>query len=72
MTRDEFESAYAARSGMTVDRLHELGRRAYPCRCLEEICEGWQMISHEAAQTEIELGRLTLEEVRIITEGERK
>ena len=43
MTAEEFEAAYAARSGMTVAFLHENGLYAEPCDCGEEICEGWAM-----------------------------
>jgi hypothetical protein len=43
VTREQFEAAYAARSGVTVDFLHEHGRRAEPCDCGEPGCEGWQM-----------------------------
>ena len=43
MTRYEFEAAYAARSGITVERLHQAGRYAEPCDCGDDICEGWAM-----------------------------
>ncbi len=43
MTKDEFEAAYAARSGVTVQRLYEMGRYGAPCNCGDESCEGWQM-----------------------------
>ena len=39
----EFEAAYAARSGVTVDWLHAHGRYAERCDCGEEMCEGWAM-----------------------------
>lgn len=42
-TRDEFEAAYAARSNVTVERLHAWGRYAEPCNCDDPMCEGWQM-----------------------------
>jgi hypothetical protein len=45
MTADEFEAAYAARSGVTIESLHKYGKRARPCRCEAPECEGWQMIS---------------------------
>lgn len=44
MTKDEFEQGYAARSGVTVDWLHDHGRRGGPCCCGEDDCEGWQML----------------------------
>lgn len=43
LTGDEFEAAYAARAGVTVEALHRHGRFAEPCDCGESICEGWQM-----------------------------
>jgi hypothetical protein len=55
MTRDEFEVAYAARSGLTVERLHELGQYAYPCRCDFEHCPGWAMLSTEEIERQEEL-----------------
>ena len=45
MTADEFEAAYAARSGLTVARLRELGRVVKPCDCGDEICDGWQSVN---------------------------
>lgn len=47
MTKNEFERAYARRSGITVKQLHKLGRYAKPCNCGEEICEGWQITSKQ-------------------------
>lgn len=44
MTRDEFETGYAERSGITVEWLHEYGRWAAPCDCGEDGCEGWLML----------------------------
>ena len=43
MTREEFEAYYAERSGMTVEKLHELGLHGEPCDCGEDGCEGWAM-----------------------------
>lgn len=48
MTQDEFERAYADRSGVTVEWLRE-HRTARPCECHEDTCEGWQMLSLERA-----------------------
>jgi hypothetical protein len=48
MTLDEFEAAYAANSGITVEQLHRLGRHAAPCDCGDDMCVGWQMISGTA------------------------
>lgn len=40
---EQFEAAYAARSGVTVEFLHQHGRWAEPCDCGTETCEGWAM-----------------------------
>lgn len=47
ITAEEFERRYAAASGITVERLRELGRIVAPCDCGESICEGWQSTSAE-------------------------
>lgn len=49
ITRDEFERAYAERSGMTVEQLRELGRVVVRCWCHEPECDGWASVSAEAA-----------------------
>ncbi len=49
MTADEFEAAYAKRSGLTVERLRALGRVVRPCDCGSEDCQGWQSISATTA-----------------------
>lgn len=46
MTRDEFERAFAKRSGVTVERLHDAGRWAKRCHCGGVDCYGWEM-GHE-------------------------
>ena len=43
MTADEFEAAYADRSGVSVRQLHAWGRHAERCDCDDESCEGWAM-----------------------------
>lgn len=49
MTAEEFEAAYAKRSGMTVEQLRKLGRQVRPCTdCDYEHCEGWQSLSGDA------------------------
>jgi hypothetical protein len=48
MTADEFERAYAARAGITVEELRQY-RTVRPCNCGDATCEGWQSISHERA-----------------------
>jgi hypothetical protein len=49
MTAEEFESAYAARSGITVDELRALGRVVRRCECEADDCPGWQSMSLERA-----------------------
>lgn len=44
-TAEQFELEYASRSGITVERLRELGRIVAPCDCGDEICEGWQSVN---------------------------
>lgn len=41
---EQFERAYAGRSGVTVDFLHQHGRFGAPCDCDEPDCEGFQMM----------------------------
>jgi len=43
MSGAEFEAAYAERSGVTVEWLHQQGRYAEPCDCGDDFCEGWAM-----------------------------
>jgi hypothetical protein len=43
VTAAEFEAAYAARSGVTVEQLHAWGRYAEPCDCDSDMCQGWAM-----------------------------
>ena len=43
MTAEEFEAAYAQRSGLSVEWLHQHGRYAEPCDCGDPECEGWAM-----------------------------
>lgn len=43
-----FELGYAQRSGITIERLHHLGLRGYPCDCSEEGCHGWQMLHDDS------------------------
>jgi hypothetical protein len=43
MTKQEFERAYAARSGLTVEWFHAHGYEARPCGCGEPECRGWRM-----------------------------
>lgn len=46
MTKDEFIAQYCAASKVTWEWLSKR-RVALPCRCGEEGCEGWAMVSIE-------------------------
>lgn len=52
MTAEEFEKQYAARSGITVEQLREMGRIVAPCHCGEDMCEGWQSTTQERLDEE--------------------
>lgn len=47
-TKEEFVIAYAKRSGVTVQDLWDIGKRAVPAErdssCDDPECEGWHMI----------------------------
>lgn len=58
MNRDEFEQAYAERSGITVEFLHEHGRYAIPCACATLGCDGWQMLHTKDPLDEIDMRML--------------
>ena len=45
--RDEFERAYAADCGLTVEGSRALGLCPAPCDCDEKGCHGWKMVSNE-------------------------
>jgi hypothetical protein len=55
MTGEEFERAYAERSGVTVEWLREQGRVARPCHCGEPGCEGWQSVNRESYDEDVRL-----------------
>lgn len=57
ITAEEFERAYAERSGMTVEKLRSLGRVVVRCRCGELGCKGWASVPQEMA-SEYEPGGL--------------
>ncbi len=46
-SKEEFEQGYADRSGMTLQKLLELGGHGEPCECDYEKCRGWQMVFPE-------------------------
>src|SRR5436190_12024675 len=50
MTADEFEAAYAERSGVTVEWLRARGRVVVPCACGDDSCEGWASVAADAAE----------------------
>ena len=50
MTRDQFEKQYAESSGMTVEKLRELGRVVVKCRCGPGICDGWASMPQDLAE----------------------
>ena len=63
ITKDEFIEGYVARSnakGMNLKRtpdgysLAGLERLAMPCRCGDDACEGWQMMSRESINSAVE------------------
>lgn len=62
MTRDEFIDGWCKRSKMDEADLDALDLIAFPCRCGENGCKGWQMISRRTAWIEYDLGRITAEE----------
>src|SRR5690349_20258504 len=41
MTREEFESYWAGNSGISVEKMHQMGLRAEECECSNELCLGW-------------------------------
>jgi hypothetical protein len=56
MTSDEFESAYAACSGVSVIWLHSWGRYAERCDCGDPDCQGWAM-GHQQEDAIVENAR---------------
>lgn len=68
MSGAEFERAYAKRSGVTVERLRELGRVVATCDCGEPECEGFQSISRELLDSYRSMGRQWVE-VRAAASG---
>lgn len=43
ISKEQFESEYAEKSGMTVEALRDLGLYPVPCDCGEDMCRGWAM-----------------------------
>lgn len=50
MSAREFEVYYANNSGITVQRLRELGRVVVRCTCGEDDCQGWISLSRDIAE----------------------
>lgn len=50
ITRDQFEREYAERSGLTVEKLRELGRVVVACSCGAPECQGWASVSRKNAK----------------------
>lgn len=59
LTAEEFAQRYAKNSGITVERLFELGRVVSTCDCDEEGsgCEGFQMIAPDLLESYQSMGR---------------
>ena len=66
ITREQFEQAYAAGSGVTVEWLRERGREARPCDCDYEGCQGWQMGYIKELRHAIERGYATPAEAALL------
>jgi hypothetical protein len=64
MTREEFEAAYAQRSGLTVDTLRAVGRVVRPCTCGASECEGWQSVRVDPRDTWPEDSEFTTDDPR--------
>ncbi len=59
MTAAEFFARYAERSGVAPEELAAYGKRAYRCRCGEEGCEGWAMLTAALVDEERASGVVT-------------
>jgi hypothetical protein len=55
ISREEFEKQYAARSGITVEELRELGLVVLPCDCGAENCQGWAVVHRDNIETHVRL-----------------
>ena len=69
MTREEFIAAYCERSGVSWDFLASW-RKAVPCDCGSDLCEGWALIPLEfetvAGKHEPSLGKCRSCDARIM------
>ena len=45
-TKEQFLEGYAARSGISVEKL-TIEQTPFPCDCGDPLCRGWQMVSNE-------------------------
>lgn len=71
ISKEQFVAQYVARSNATAEWLQAQGRRAYPCACDYEECEGWQMSREEWMQDEARMRNKTLDEYVASLERER-
>jgi len=55
LTEDQFERGYAKRSGISLKRLHELGKFAVPCDCGVGGCQGWVMVTRATLKDHVSL-----------------
>lgn len=55
MKEEDFELNYAKNSGLTVEKLHELGQFAVPCDCDFNECPGWAMLSKRNLKDHVNL-----------------
>jgi hypothetical protein len=58
MTKEEFLEQYAGQSGVSVQWLLDNGQEAYPCKCGDSRCKGWQLLGGEEIRVMRELGLL--------------
>lgn len=56
LTPFEFITAYAERSGVTVEWLVEQGEVVVACACGAVECEGWALLSRESVESNQALG----------------
>lgn len=44
MTKEEFEREYSENTGMSPEKLKEIGLSAVACDCGKPQCRGWRMV----------------------------
>ena len=45
VSKDEFESRYLKRSGISVEKYRLMGFMTLPCACDSDLCKGWAAVS---------------------------